>query len=146
MKKKLIIVSAALALLVMACGGGEEATPTPATPPLPTPALSPTPAVTPITGPSPTPTSTPILTTGLFVQVTNLPKESVVHTNTVRVDGRTSPDAIVSVNGIIVDVDEEGRFTAIVSLEEGTNIIEVIASDFAGNEDSAVLAIISIPE
>lgn len=144
MKKKLIIVSAALALLVMACGG-PEATPTPAAPPLPTPALSPTPAATPITGPSPTPTTAPIITTGLFLQVTNLPTESVVHTNTVRIDGMTSPDATVSVNGILVDVDEEGRFTAIVSLEEGANLIEVIASDFAGNEESAVLAIINIP-
>ena len=59
--------------------------------------------------------------------------------------GVTSPDAVVSVNGVLVDVDAEGTFTIAISLKGGTNVIEVIASDFRGNQVSAILTIIHIP-
>ena len=79
------------------------------------------------------------------MQLTNVPKESVVHTSTVSISGLTRPDAVVSVNGVLVDVDGDGRFTATVSLQPAPNLIEVVASDFQGNKVSAVLTIIYIP-
>ena len=79
------------------------------------------------------------------MKITSLPKESVVRTKTVSISGATSPDALVSVNGVLVDVNSEGVFTTSVSLDDGANLVEVVASDFKGNDVSAVLTIIYIP-
>ncbi len=95
---------------------------------------------------TPTPAPTPLASLGLFLQVTGVDSESVVHNNTVTISGVTSPDAVLSINGILVPINEEGEFEATLSLDSGANLIEVIASDFEGNEESAVLAIVSIPE
>lgn len=111
--------------------------------PTPIPTTTPQPIVTP--GPTPTPAVVGELPTGLFLKITSLPKESVVRTGTVPISGITNPDALVSVNGVLVDVDGEGRFTSTVSLLEEPNVIEVVASDFQGNKVSAVLTIIYIP-
>ena len=81
----------------------------------------------------------------LFMQVTNLPKESVVRVGTITVKGVTTPDALVSVNGVLANVDSSGRFAAPVSLQEAPNLVEVVASDFRGNKVSSVLTIIYIP-
>ena len=88
------------------------------------------------------PTLTPPV--GLFLEVSEPLDESVVTTSPVRVSGTTVPDAVVSVNGEIVEVDEQGSFTTMVALEEGPNIIEVIASDLEGNEVSKILVIFYI--
>ena len=77
--------------------------------------------------------------------LTNLPKESVLHTNTVSISGNTAPDALLSINGVLIDVDGNGRFTSTLTLQEGPNVIEILASNFQGNKVSAVLTIISIP-
>ena len=61
------------------------------------------------------------------------------------VAGRSSPDATVSVNGVLADTDTLGNFEALLSLEEGPNLIEVIASDLAGDVRTTVLMVIYIP-
>ena len=103
-----------------------------------------TPSAVPV---APTPTSAVAgeIPAGLFLKITNLPKESVVRTGTVSISGLTTPDALVSVNGVLVDVDGDGAFMATVSLLQEPNLIEIIASDFQGNKVSAVLTIIYIP-
>ena len=75
----------------------------------------------------------------------NVPKESIVHTDTIALNGLTRPDAVVSVNGVIVDVDSTGAFSAVVTLQPAPNLIEIVASDFQGNKVSAVLTIIYVP-
>ncbi len=85
------------------------------------------------------------ISTGLFLRMTNVPKESVVHTTPISLSGITSPDAVVSVNGVLVDVNREGKFTASVALEPAPNLIEIVASDFRSNKVSAVLTVIHIP-
>ena len=75
----------------------------------------------------------------------NVPKESVVHTDTIALRGLTRPDAVVSVNGVIVDVSSTGEFSAVVTLQPAPNLIEIVASDFQGNKVSAVLTIIYVP-
>ncbi len=85
------------------------------------------------------------ISTGLFLRMTNVPRESVVHTTPITLSGITSPDAVVSVNGGLVDVNREGKFTASVALEPAPNLIEVVASDFRANKVSAVLTVIHIP-
>ena len=128
-------------------------TPTPAptrVPPTPTPAATPTPAPT----PTPSPTSTPAPTPApppihqpaeLFLEVSEPQDNGVVGTPDIIVSGRSSPDATVSVNGQVAEVDAEGSFSTPepVTLQEGPNAIEVIASDLAGGAETMVLTVIS---
>ena len=114
--------------------------------PQPTPTIAEAQPTSTPQSPTPTPSPTPLASLGLFLQVTGVDSESVVHNNTVTISGVTSPDAVLSINGILVPINEEGEFEVTLSLDPGANLIEVIASDFEGNEESAVLAIISIPE
>ena len=122
--------------------------------PMPTSTSTTAPTNTPTTGPTPTmtlvgPTTTPAISGeipgGLFLHITNLPKESVLRTSTVSISGNTAPDALLSINGVLIDVDGNGRFTSTLTLQEGPNVIEIVASNFQGNKVSAVLTIISIP-
>ena len=71
--------------------------------------------------------------------------ETITASAVISVTGQTSPGAVVSVDGNLVDVDTEGRFQTMVELEEGPNIIEIVASDLVGNEHSAVIRVIYEP-
>ena len=56
------------------------------------------------------------------------PNLVIVADQPIRVSGSTTvPQAIVTVNGVAVSVDEEGRFSTRVRLTEGANTIEVLA-------------------
>ena len=70
--------------------------------------------------------------------------ETTVYAADLVVKGQTEPDAVVSVNEVVVDVDAEGKFSTTVTLEEGPNPIEVMASDFEGNEGSVTLTVIYV--
>lgn len=81
-------------------------------------------------------------TTPLTLKVTEPQDESVVYTSGVTVKGTTSADALVTVNGIVADVDADGKFSVTVPLEEGPNLIEVFASDFLYREASEIVTVI----
>ena len=81
-------------------------------------------------------------TTTPALEVTEPQDESVVSTSEVTVKGVTTADAAVSVNGTLVNVDEDGKFSTVVSLEEGPNTIVVVASDSQDNEASKLLTVI----
>ena len=93
--------------------------------------------------PSPPPSEPP--PQGFFLEVTEPQDETVVNVSPVRVSGSTSPEAQVSVNGELIDVDGQGNFAAMVELEEGPNVIDVIATDYEANEESSILAVIYAP-
>ena len=82
---------------------------------------------------------------GFFLWVSSPEDESVVDRSPVEVQGNTAVDAVLTVNGLVVEVGPQGEFAAPVALEEGPNAIEVIASDFSGNEQALVLSIIYVP-
>ncbi len=134
----------ALLVITLACGSKPTPTPTPL-PPTATPTATPRPPtptpVPPTATPTPAPTPTP-LPRVFFLQVQEPSDESVVATAQIAVKGATQPDATVSVNGNIAPVDERGRFAATVSLSEGPNVIDVVASDLSGNQVAKSLAII----
>jgi len=123
--------------------------------------VPPTPTVTPSPGPSamptlvpvstPIPTSQPISTANsgtfnLTVDFDGLSEENVIRSDTVLLRGNTAPDAIVSVNGVLVDVRLDGSFQITLALDDGPNLIDVVASDLLGNSASSSLTVISIPE
>lgn len=60
--------------------------------------------------------------------------------------GVTSADAIVSVNGVIVEVQSDGKFETTLALDIGPNIVDIVASDLDGNQINSTFGIISIPE
>lgn len=70
--------------------------------------------------------------------------ETTVCSADLEVKGTTETDAVLSVNGETVEVNEDGSFSTTVTLEEGPNSIEVLASDFEGNEGSAILTVIYV--
>ena len=47
--------------------------------------------------------------------------------------GATRPDAIVGINNVPVELNGSGIFSTEVALEEGANLIEVVAADINGN-------------
>ena len=55
-----------------------------------------------------------------------------VETGALRVLGNTRVDAVVGINGVPVEVSADGSFTQDISLEEGINLVEVTATDLAG--------------
>ena len=70
-----------------------------------------------------------------FVLLVDDPLDTLVAaTEFVAVGGRTLPQATVSVNGVGLDVDEDGDFSTAVRLSRGVNTIEVIARNTDGEE------------
>ena len=99
-------------------------------------------------GATPAPAPTPA-STALFLKVTSPQDQSTVSTANVTISGSTIPDAVVSISVddsiVIADVDQNGNFQAVVTLEEGPNFIEVDASDPPGNQVSASVSIVYTP-
>ena len=71
--------------------------------------------------------------------------DATVNSASVPVIGTTSVDAVVTVNGVPVEVDVLGIFSTSVALEEGPNAIEVTASDLLGNVRSQTLVVFRTP-
>ena len=71
--------------------------------------------------------------------------ESVVSTATITIVGKTLVNAVVSVNDLLADVDQDGRFTVPLQLEEGPNIIQVVASVGTGEEKAETITLIYSP-
>lgn len=59
----------------------------------------------------------------------------------VTVQGEAPPETVVSVNDDILVVGADGHFESNVALEEGPNVVEIVASDLAGNEVSFVVPV-----
>jgi hypothetical protein len=55
--------------------------------------------------------------------------------------GQAPAGAVVSINDDILIVGSDGQFKSTVSLEEGPNVIEIIASDASGNEAYLLLSV-----
>ena len=92
---------------------------------------------------TPGPTATPDATGAFFLDIEGFENgEAYVTTSSIDVTGRTSIDALVTVNDTFADVAIDGTFTSTVELDEGPNIVEVVASTSSGDESSIVLLII----
>ncbi|MBI4300821.1 MAG: hypothetical protein HY677_06765 [Chloroflexi bacterium] len=81
----------------------------------------------------------------LFLMVTEPANESVSNEEQIAVAGKTTPDAVVSVDGHAIKVDAAGNFRTTVTLEDGANDIDIVASDSEGNEKYETLDVIYAP-
>jgi hypothetical protein len=121
-------------------------------------ACSPTPTTTStspdapsVTNPTPVPqdvNSTPVILptmvsgeAGLWLQITSPLDEAVVDAPQLDVLGFAPAGSVISINDEILLVGADGQFRTIVLLEEGPNLIEIVASDENGNETSALLTV-----
>jgi hypothetical protein len=119
-------------LSLAGCGGGTgRGTPTPE---FDLPAGSPVPGVPPAA-------ETPVPSGNLTLQILAPQDGDSVNTKEIQVRGMTAAGAVVSVNDNVLIAGADGSFETQVTLEEGPNLIEVIASDEAGNETSLDLAV-----
>jgi Glucodextranase, domain B len=81
----------------------------------------------------------------LFLQLTEPVEQDVevaLSTEELTVRGVTLAGAIVSIDGDLVDVDDQGGFVGVTPLDEGANEIEVVASDDQGNQVSTTLFVV----
>ncbi len=137
MTKHLIIF--ALILILTACGPPPTTVPTSSTATangssvIP---VSPTPQAVP-----PTAISAPDTSGTLWLQVISPQDEAVVNTPQVDIIGSAPAGAVVSVNDDILLVGDDQQFKTTVSLDEGPNLLEIIASGDNGNEISLLLTI-----
>ena len=120
----------------------QPTTPTPTATATPTP--TPTATLTPTATATPTPTQEPL---GEFFLAIEQPEsvESIVADPSITVVGRTRIDAVVTVGDVFAEVDENGRFQVPVQLDEGPNIVEVVASLESGEELVEILVVIYSP-
>ena len=70
----------------------------------------------------------------LWVKITSPLDNSTVSAAEIDVIGTAPVDTVLSINDEIVEVGSDQKFTAHLTLDEGINIIEVLASDLSGNE------------
>lgn len=154
----LFVLLGLLAATIIACGGGgeenggeqaEDSVPE-STVSAPQPTLIPgNPRLPNPTAAAPTeiPTATPVATEGdFFLQLVSPAElETITDVGTLAVVGRTRVDAVVTIDDTIVEPDIDGEFSLEVSLEEGPNIIEVVASVASGEQMDLVLVAIYLP-
>jgi len=81
-----------------------------------------------------------------FILIVNKPENlSVVSDSIVQIIGVTSPDAVVSVNGVTIDVDLGGIFETTLTLGPDLNFIDVLATDSQGKVLSTTLSVFYAP-
>jgi len=80
-----------------------------------------------------------------FLLVTQPEDQSIISAVKIPLAGRTVPGAVVSVNGVSVPVDAVGIYATTLSLDEGPNIIDVLATNVDGEVLSTIIAVIYRP-
>lgn len=80
-----------------------------------------------------------------FLLVTQPQDQSIVSAAQIPLGGRTIPGAVVSINGVSVPVDPVGIYSTMLALEEGPNIIDVLATNVDGEVLSTIIAVIYRP-
>jgi hypothetical protein len=86
-------------------------------------------------------TNTPATSGTLRLQILSPQDEAVLNTPQVEVIGSAPAGAVVSIDDEILVVGVDQQFQTTVSLDEGPNLIEIIASDENGNEMSVLLTV-----
>jgi hypothetical protein len=72
----------------------------------------------------------------LTVQLLEPQDETTVRTSVISVRGQAPADTVVTVNDDILVVGSDAKFETQVTLDEGPNVVEIVASDTNGDEVS----------
>ncbi|HEY2980426.1 MAG TPA: hypothetical protein VGJ22_04535 [Anaerolineales bacterium] len=93
-----------------------------------------------------TPAQNPAPAAGtIWLQILSPQDGMTVNTQQIEVNGLTMAGAVVTVGDDILLVGEDGKFKVTVVLDEGPNLVEIVASDWSGNEISQLLTVIYEP-
>ena len=79
----------------------------------------------------------PSIAPRLFLTLVNPADQDVevpLETAQLTIQGVTLSWAVVSIDGDLVETDDQGNFVGMTTLDEGANEIEVVASDDQGNQ------------
>ncbi len=145
MKSFSIFILVTIALLAAACSPLVPATDQPAAPevtptqkpavaqPTPIPTEAPT-AAAPSLIPSPIPAQVESTSGPLWLKILSPLDNSTVNTAELEIQGTAPVETVLTVNDEIVLVGSDQKFSTKVALDEGINVIEVLASDVSGNE------------
>ena len=85
--------------------------------------------------------SAPPVSGPLALRVISPQDGAIVSAPQIQVNGLATPGEVVTVNDNIIIVGSNGQFQTTVSLDQGPNLFEVIASNNAGAETSVELTI-----
>lgn len=80
------------------------------------------------------PTVKPSAAPSLWVNILTPEYNAVVNTSKTRLAGQASKGAVLSINDEIIKVGSDQTFFTTLTLQEGPNVIEIVASDVKGNE------------
>ncbi len=145
MKSFSVFILVTIALLAAACSPVSPAADQPAAPeatstqrpsaaqPTSAPAEPPT-TIAPSLIPSPVPAQVEKTSGSLWVKILSPLDNSTVHTAEVEIQGSAPSDTVLTINDEIVLVGSDQKFSTKVALDEGINVVEVLASDISGNE------------
>ena len=99
-------------------------------------------------GATPTPEASAVPTASALsgFRILSPAAEAVVNVPEVEVVGEAKPETVITLNDEIVVVDASGTFSVTLPLEEGLNVIEVVASDPQGHETTLELEVTYDPE
>lgn len=125
----------------------DVATPLPAQPtlPPPQPTLPPPTIIVPEIPPTLAVSTTPT-PASIFPLTIDTPRDGeTVSASPWLVVGQTQPGALVSVNDAVGFANDEGRFSLPAALLPGVNVLEVIASNTAGEEVFVILTVVYQP-
>jgi len=129
-----------LAALLAACGGTSPQSANPAAPADATLAVAATvtSAGTPAVA---TPPAQPGANAAFAIQVLSPQDGAVVSAPLLDVFGLAPANTVLTINEQIILVGSDGQFKAVVTLDEGPNLIEIVASDFSGVEIVQLLTV-----
>ncbi len=145
MKSFSVFILVTIALLAAACSPVSPVTDQPAAPeatptqrpavaqPIPVPTEPPA-TIAPSLIPSPVPAQVEKTSGPLWIKILSPLDNSTVHTTEVEIQGLAPSDTVLTINDEIVLVGSDQKFASKVALDEGINVIEVLASDISGNE------------
>jgi hypothetical protein len=91
--------------------------------------------------PTQTVVSAPVTLGSLWLQVLSPQDEAVINTPQVDVIGSAPAGTVVSVNDEILIVGDDQQFKTTMSLDDGPNLIEILASDENGDEMSLLVTV-----
>jgi len=84
-----------------------------------------------------------LLTDGSLTLTIFAPADNAsVTTSPVEVRGTTNTETVMTVNGLLYLLTANQEFTSPVDLEEGYNTVELVASDYEGNQVELILTVI----
>ncbi len=79
-----------------------------------------------------------------IIEITS-PKEETVDQKDIVIEGKTTPNAIIEINGQAANVEDSGSFVQKVQLEEGVNIFEIKAKSRLGKEKAKIVRVLYQP-